>query len=277
MGKHEPMSVKAIANKIKAKGLQKIKYYCEACKKQCRDENGFKCHIMSEVHQRQMSIVGENPEKFINEFSDQFREGFMYLLRTRYRSKRILANTVFQDYIKDKEHVHMNATRWTSLTEFAEWLGEQGLATVDYSERGVMVTYIDNDPETLRRKELEAKREEQAREVALRTQKEIERQMEKAKQVYKEIEREKPEAAPVPIIKVLDVPSTDSLAADVELDGSKTSKISEGTTDLKVVERPVFQVQTISLKTATSSSYKPPPPKRKVFKSDEVRKKHRSK
>ena len=117
MGKHEPMTAKAIANKIKAKGLQKIKYYCEMCKKQCRDDNGFKCHIMSESHQRQALIVSENPEKFVSDFSKQFMDGFMYILRARYRTKRILANTVFQEYIKERDHIHMNGTRWTSLSE----------------------------------------------------------------------------------------------------------------------------------------------------------------
>lgn len=32
------------------------------CVKQCRDENGFKCHQTSEGHLRQMRIFAENPE-----------------------------------------------------------------------------------------------------------------------------------------------------------------------------------------------------------------------
>jgi len=43
-----------IANAIKAKGLQKLRWYCQLCQKQCRDENGFKCHQMSESHMRQV-------------------------------------------------------------------------------------------------------------------------------------------------------------------------------------------------------------------------------
>ncbi len=31
------------------------------CEKQCRDENGFKCHTMSESHLRQMRLYAENP------------------------------------------------------------------------------------------------------------------------------------------------------------------------------------------------------------------------
>lgn len=38
MPKHEAMTPKAIANKIKSKGLQKLRWYCQMCQKQCRDE-----------------------------------------------------------------------------------------------------------------------------------------------------------------------------------------------------------------------------------------------
>ena len=31
-----------------------------------RDENGFKCHTMSESHQRQLLLVAENPNKFVD-------------------------------------------------------------------------------------------------------------------------------------------------------------------------------------------------------------------
>lgn len=45
-----------IANRIKAKGLNKLRWYCQLCQKSCRDENGFKCHQMSEGHRRQMEV-----------------------------------------------------------------------------------------------------------------------------------------------------------------------------------------------------------------------------
>lgn len=51
-----------IANRIKAKGLQKLRWYCQMCNKQCRDENGFKCHQTSESHKRQMLVFGQAPE-----------------------------------------------------------------------------------------------------------------------------------------------------------------------------------------------------------------------
>lgn len=32
------LTPKAIGNRIKAKGLQKLRWYCQTCQKQCRDE-----------------------------------------------------------------------------------------------------------------------------------------------------------------------------------------------------------------------------------------------
>ena len=87
MGKEKGgfLTPKAIGNRIKAKGLQKLRWYCQMCQKQCRDENGFKCHTMSESHQRQMGIFSESSQKFMDEFSKEFED-----VRAPTRSHRIL-------------------------------------------------------------------------------------------------------------------------------------------------------------------------------------------
>ena len=54
---------------VQSKGLQKLRWYCQVCQKQCRDENGFQNHIRSESHLRNMKIVGNNPGKFIGQNS----------------------------------------------------------------------------------------------------------------------------------------------------------------------------------------------------------------
>jgi DNA/RNA-binding protein KIN17 len=46
MPKHDAFSPKGIANRQKLKGLQRLRWYCQMCEKQCRDENGFKCHMI---------------------------------------------------------------------------------------------------------------------------------------------------------------------------------------------------------------------------------------
>uniref|UniRef100_H2ZGT9 DNA/RNA-binding protein KIN17 n=1 Tax=Ciona savignyi TaxID=51511 RepID=H2ZGT9_CIOSA len=158
MGKEKAgfLTPKAIGNRIKSKGLQKLRWYCQMCQKQCRDENGFKCHCMSEAHQRQLLIAGENPGAFNNFFSSAFYKDFMQLLKTRFGTKRVQNNVVYNEYISEKEHIHMNSTRWVTLTGFTKWLGREGICKVDQTEKGWFIQYIDRDPLALaRQKELE--------------------------------------------------------------------------------------------------------------------------
>jgi hypothetical protein len=74
---------KYLANQMKSKGLQRLRWYCQVCQKQCRDDNGFKCHIQSEAHLRQMLVVGENAGRHIADFSGQFQHDFVQLLSRR--------------------------------------------------------------------------------------------------------------------------------------------------------------------------------------------------
>ncbi|XP_055010063.1 DNA/RNA-binding protein KIN17 isoform X1 [Boleophthalmus pectinirostris] len=153
MGKADFLSPKAISNRIKAKGLQKLRWYCQMCQKQCRDENGFKCHCMSESHQRQLLLASENPSKFMDYFSNEFKHDFLELLRRRFGTKRVHNNIVYNEYISHREHIHMNSTRWETLTDFTKWLGREGLCKVDETPKGWYIQYIDRDPETIRRQE----------------------------------------------------------------------------------------------------------------------------
>ena len=155
MGKEKQgfLTPKAIANRIKAKGLQKLRWYCQMCEKQCRDENGFKCHCMSESHQRQMQMFSENSGAYMDGFSKEFEEGMMEIISRKARSQRQNANQLYRDYIADKQHFHMNATIWETLTDFIMYLGRSGKCEVDETEKGWFVTYIDRDPEKLRKVE----------------------------------------------------------------------------------------------------------------------------
>jgi len=146
MPRAEPGSLKAISNAMKAKGLQKLKWYCQMCEKQCRDENGFKCHCESEAHQRQMALFAANSKHFINDFSRRFEKGFMDILRRSYRHTRVRANTVYNDYIQDKHHVYMNSTQWSTLSEFVKHLGKEGKCIVENTPKGWYISYIEEDP-----------------------------------------------------------------------------------------------------------------------------------
>ncbi|KAK3926449.1 DNA/RNA-binding protein KIN17 [Frankliniella fusca] len=183
MGKHEVGTPKYIANKIKAKGLQKLRWYCQMCQKQCRDENGFKCHMTSESHQRQLLLFADNASKYLSEFSKEFADGYLELLRRQFGTKRVPANRVYQDYIAWREHIHMNATQWETLTEFVKWLGREGKCVVDETEKGWFVTYIDRDPATIALQEAMAKKEKMDRDDQDRMMQFLEKQIERGKGV----------------------------------------------------------------------------------------------
>lgn len=159
MGKRAEVGTpKYLANKMKAKGLQKLRWYCQMCQKQCRDENGFKCHTMSESHQRQLLLFADNSKRYIDDFSHQFAKGYMEILRRQFSTKRVNANRVYQEYIHERDHIHMNGTRWVTLTGFVKWLGKTGQCIVDETEKGWFITYIDRSPETVEKEERKNKK-----------------------------------------------------------------------------------------------------------------------
>ena len=119
MGKGNDVGgLKAIAKGIKAKGLQKLRWYCQACEKQCRDENGFQNHCESASHLRAMANLRSNPGGAIQQYSEEFLRSFLAHLRHAHRHTRLLANHAYNEFIGDRHHVHMNSTRWTTLSEF---------------------------------------------------------------------------------------------------------------------------------------------------------------
>ncbi|KAL8222352.1 UNVERIFIED_CONTAM: hypothetical protein K2H54_075795 [Gekko kuhli] len=200
MGKTDFLSPKAIANRIKSKGLQKLRWYCQMCQKQCRDENGFKCHCMSESHQRQLLLASENPQQFMDYFSEEFRNDFLELLRRRFGTKRVHNNIVYNEYISHREHIHMNATQWETLTDFTKWLGREGFCKVDETPKGWYIQYIDRDPETIRRQQEQEKKKKQDLDDEEKTARFIEEQVrrglegkEQEAPVYTELNRENDE------------------------------------------------------------------------------------
>lgn len=137
------MTAKAIGKRIKAKGLGRLRWYCQMCEKQCRDENGFKCHSTTAGHQRQLQLFSDAPTEFIARFSATFLKDFVVVLRQRYGTSAVAANTVYQEYIKDRHHLHMNATKWTTLSDFVKELGREGHCRVEEREEGWWITYVD--------------------------------------------------------------------------------------------------------------------------------------
>ncbi|EED14212.1 chromatin remodeling complex subunit (Arp9), putative [Talaromyces stipitatus ATCC 10500] len=181
MPRAEAGSTKAISNKLKSRGLTRLRWYCQPCEKACRDENGFKCHVQSESHVRQMLLIGENSKAAIDKYSAEFLKEFIDLLRTSHGEKKVHINHFYQQVISNKSHTHMNATKWTSLTQFAAYLGREGIARVEETEKGLFISWIDNRPETLRRREAVMKKERQDRGDEEREQRQIQEQVERAR------------------------------------------------------------------------------------------------
>mmetsp|Transcript_27472 Transcript_27472/g.42085 ORF Transcript_27472/g.42085 Transcript_27472/m.42085 type:complete len:453 (+) Transcript_27472:151-1509(+) len=153
MPKAEKGTPKDIANRMKSKGLQKLKFYCQMCSKQCRDENGFKCHLTSESHMRSMKLFCSNSSGMLDSFSAEFETTYLDTLYRRHRTKKCNANNIYQEMIQDKHHMHMNATKWTTLSDFVQYLGKNGKCVVEETERGWYVTFIERDPEILAQQE----------------------------------------------------------------------------------------------------------------------------
>jgi len=142
-----------------------------------------------------MLLIGEDPKKHIDEYSRQFVRDFINLLKTTHGEKKIHVNQFYQEYIADRHHLHMNATRWTSLTQFAAWLGREGICRVEETEKGLFISWIDNSPETLRRREAIMKKERQDKGDEEREKRQIQEQIERAQRAAAEANEEVPPEA----------------------------------------------------------------------------------
>ncbi|KAK3351012.1 domain of Kin17 curved DNA-binding protein-domain-containing protein [Neurospora tetraspora] len=154
MPKAEVGSAKYLANKMKSRGLNRLRWYCQLCEKSCRDENGYKMHCQSPSHTAKALEAGTNFKGVQDTFSDQFLKDFVSQLKTSHGEKEIHINKFYQEVIARKDHVHLNATKWHSLTEFAKYLGREGVCRVEEKEgEGLFVAWIDDSPEAMERRE----------------------------------------------------------------------------------------------------------------------------
>lgn len=74
-----------------------------------------------------MIDFNEDPEKFINRFSLEMENTFLEMFQTKFgHANFVSVNWAYNEYVKDSHNVHMNATRWANLTEFINYLQENG-------------------------------------------------------------------------------------------------------------------------------------------------------
>ncbi|KAK0752074.1 domain of Kin17 curved DNA-binding protein-domain-containing protein [Schizothecium vesticola] len=176
MPKAEAGSLKAISNKMKSRGLTRLRWYCQICEKACRDENAYKMHCQSPSHTRKALEVGQNFKGAQEDFSRQFERDFVQLLKTAHGEKEMHANKFYQEVIANKEHVHLNATKWHSLTDFVKHLARSSICRVEEKEDGLFIAWIDDSEgaikrrEVARRKEMQDRGDEEREQVLLREQ-----------------------------------------------------------------------------------------------------------
>ena len=107
-----------------------------------------------------MKIFSDNAGGILDKYSKEFEKSYLATLRMRHGTKRVNANNIYQELISDKQHIHMNATHWATLTDFVQYLGKTGKCVVEETERGWFVSYIERDASILARKEALQRREE---------------------------------------------------------------------------------------------------------------------
>jgi len=133
-------------------------------------------HCASESHTRKALEAGQNFKSVQDDFSKQFLNEFMSHLKTAHGEKEVHINKFYQEVIARRDHVHLNATRWHSLTEFAKHIGREGLCRVEQKDDGIFIAWIDDSPEAIkrrdavRRKEMMEKGEEEREQMLIRSQ-----------------------------------------------------------------------------------------------------------
>ena len=94
----------------------------------------------------------------IDGYSEEFEATFLEHLRRNHPSSRVGAQVVYNEYIADRHHIHMNSTKWVTLTEFVKYLGRTGKCKVDQTEKGWHLVYVKKEIEEELEQERKAKR-----------------------------------------------------------------------------------------------------------------------
>lgn len=92
-------------------------------------------------------------------YSEEFERTFMEHLRRSHPFSRISAKVVYNEFIADRHHVHMNSTIWHTLTDFVQHLGKTGQCRIDQTEKGWFISVIQEDPAEKLAKEKRVKRQ----------------------------------------------------------------------------------------------------------------------
>jgi DNA/RNA-binding protein KIN17 len=152
-----------------------------------------------------MQIFGQNPTRIIEGYTEEFETTFLEHMKRSHRFSRVAATVVYNEYINDRNHVHMNSTEWATLTEFVKYLGRTGKCKVEETPKGWFITYIDRDSETLFKEKMKNKRVKADLVDEEKQEKEIQKQIERAEQMMQQSNPESEQPSQVETTKELNV------------------------------------------------------------------------
>ena len=117
-------------------GLRKTPWYCDLCKKQCKNANGFQCHQNSESHQQRLSPYQLNPSK-------AYEKSFLKMMKERCCiNQRVHVDHRFRYYIGNR--MPIRGTKWKSLNRFLSHMKQTSTRMIlEDTENGWFVTYVD--------------------------------------------------------------------------------------------------------------------------------------
>ena len=101
---------------------------------------------------------------------------------------RVCTSTTSIRSISRKRNIFTNATKWPTLTEFAKFLGREGICRVEENEKGLHIAWIDNSAEALRRQDAVRRQEAMEKGDEEREQRMIDEQIKRAREARTETE-----------------------------------------------------------------------------------------
>ena len=110
--------------------VSRSKVYCQMCKKQCKDQRAFDDHCKGRSHISEMERFSRNPNKYITQFSNEYKESFIQTCREHYGLDSTIGYRVHSFYAQYSDHIRIHSTKWESLADFLKAMHKEGLLRV---------------------------------------------------------------------------------------------------------------------------------------------------
>lgn len=144
---------------------------------------------------------------------------------------------------------------WKSLSQFAAYLGREGKCRVEDTEKGLFIAWIDNSPETLRRREAIMKKERQEKGDEEREQRLIQEQIKRAQAAAANATTSAEEDAEA---KLLQRKEGEKMTLNIGLGSKKpdTKSVSPPTTEISEAKDAPVEITEVPASSAPSAPVK---------------------